>query len=96
MTNAGVKELAPLKNLTALFLIRTKVTNAGLKELAPLKNLFILELTGTKVTEAGGKAFQKGLPECKVLRWSFAATGALVGLASFLASRPARHNKLSR
>ena len=39
MTDAGLKELAPLKNLTALDLGDTQVTDAGLKELAPLKNL---------------------------------------------------------
>ena len=33
MTDAGLKELAPLKNLTSLNLSDTKVTDAGVKEL---------------------------------------------------------------
>ena len=34
MTDAGLKELAALKNLTTLNLSDTQVTDAGLKELA--------------------------------------------------------------
>jgi hypothetical protein len=33
VTDAGLKELAPLKNLTELYLTGTKVTDAGVKEL---------------------------------------------------------------
>lgn len=33
MTDAGLKELAPLTNLTALYLIDTKATDEGVKEL---------------------------------------------------------------
>ena len=66
MTDVGLKELAPLKNLTALGLNGTKVTDAGLKELAPLKNLEELHLKGTKVTDAGVKELQKALPKCEI------------------------------
>ena len=52
MTNAGLKELAPLKNLTSLSLAHTRVTDAGLGELAPLKNLTSLSLHQTQVTDA--------------------------------------------
>ena len=55
VTDAGLKELAALKSLTALNLGHTKVTDPGLKELAPLKNLKILSLFKTKVTDAGLK-----------------------------------------
>ena len=44
VTEAGLKELAGLKNLQALRLADTQVTNAGLKELAGLKNLQLLDL----------------------------------------------------
>jgi Leucine-rich repeat (LRR) protein len=54
-TDAGLKELAHLKNLAKLSLMFTKVTDAGLKELAPLKNLAELDLFDTKVTDAGLK-----------------------------------------
>ena len=66
MTDAGLKELAPLKNLTTLYLSLTQVTDAGLKELAPLKNLTTLDLTGTKVTDAGLKELRDALPKCKI------------------------------
>ena len=46
MTDAGLKELAALKNLTTLDLSETRVTGAGLKELAALKNLTTLNLRG--------------------------------------------------
>ena len=55
VTDAGLKELATLKNLTILELFRTNVTDAGLKELAPLQNLTTLFLSDTAVTEAGLK-----------------------------------------
>jgi len=44
MGDAGLKELAGLKNLTSLSLLRTKVTNAGLEGLAGLKQLTALSL----------------------------------------------------
>ncbi len=68
MTDAGLKELAPLKNLTTLNLGGTKVTDDGLKELAALKNLSELYLLGTKVTDDGVKELQKALPKCKIDR----------------------------
>ena len=47
LNDAGLKELAALKNLTTLNLSHTNVTDAGLKELAALKNLTTLNLSGT-------------------------------------------------
>ena len=64
----GLKELAPLKNLTELRLFGTQVTDAGLKELAPLKNLTGLYLNDTKVTDEGVKELQKALPKCKIIK----------------------------
>ena len=59
VTDAGLKELAGLKNLTRLVLVRAMVTDAGMKELAALKNLTDLSLGGTKVTDAGLKELAK-------------------------------------
>ena len=42
VTDAGLKELVALKNLTTLNLGSTQVTDAGLKELAALKQLATL------------------------------------------------------
>ena len=55
VTDAGLKELAALKQLTTLNLGVTQVTDAGLKELAPLKQLTTLYLHDTDVTDAGLK-----------------------------------------
>jgi Leucine-rich repeat (LRR) protein len=55
VADAGVKEPAPLKNLTTLKLLGTKVTDAGVKELASLKNLTTLSLAYAHVTDAGLK-----------------------------------------
>ncbi len=55
MTDSGLKELAGLKSLQALYLAETQVTDAGLKELADRKTLQTLDVRGTKVTDAGLK-----------------------------------------
>jgi hypothetical protein len=66
VTDAGLKELAPLKQLTTLSLFGTKVTDAGLKGLAPLKSLTELDLFDTQVTDSGVKELQKALPKCNI------------------------------
>ena len=61
VTDAGLKELAGLKSLQALYLAgkdygaESQVTDAGLKELAGRKSLQILDVRWTKVTDAGLK-----------------------------------------
>ena len=66
VTDAGLKELAPLQNLVSLDIGLTKVTDAGVKELTALKNLNTLYLCSTKVTNAGQKAIQQALPKCNI------------------------------
>src|SRR5262245_52753842 len=54
VTDAGLKELAPLRNLTALYLHGTQITDVGLRELGNLSNLATLNLAGCRgVTDAG-------------------------------------------
>ncbi len=53
LTDAALKELAGLKNLTALSLYSTEVTSVGLKELVGLTNLSELDLYATKVGNTG-------------------------------------------
>jgi hypothetical protein len=55
VTDAGLKHLAGLKNLSSLHLTSTKVTDAGLKHLTTLNNLSSLDLSHTQVTDAGLK-----------------------------------------
>jgi len=54
VTDAGLKNLAPLTQLQTLDLRETEVTDAGLTNLAPLTQLQTLYLN-TKVTDAGLK-----------------------------------------
>lgn len=55
VTDAGLKELAPFKNLATLTIHSDFVTDAGLKQLAPLKSLTTLDLRGCSITDAGLK-----------------------------------------
>jgi Leucine-rich repeat (LRR) protein len=66
VTDAGMKDIAKLSNLSWLHLSYTKVTDAGLKELANLRNLRTLELNFTHVTDAGVDQLQKALPDCVI------------------------------
>ena len=59
-TDAGLKALAGLKNLTALDLSSTAVTAKGLRELVGLTNLTTLSL--------GGKVTAQGLKELAPLK----------------------------
>src|SRR5262245_7475549 len=62
--DAGLKELAALKDLKELGLNFSDTTDAGLKDLAALNQLQEFHLRQTKVTDAG----LKGLAELKQLR----------------------------
>jgi uncharacterized protein (TIGR03067 family) len=55
VTDAGLKELAGLKNLQSLNLDFTPVSDAGLRDLAGLQSLQHLSVMGTKVSDAGLK-----------------------------------------
>jgi internalin A len=55
ITDAGLKELAGLKNLQSLHIFNTKISGNGLKELSELNNLQDLDLLSTQVTDAGLK-----------------------------------------
>ena len=68
VTDAGLKELKHLKQLTSLNLSATAVTDAGLKELKHLKQLTTLNLAVTGVTDDGVADLQKALPGCKITR----------------------------
>ncbi len=67
ITDAGLKDLAPLKELRKLNLTGTSITDAGLKELKALKQLTTLQLIRVRVTDAGMNEL-KDLKQLKVLR----------------------------
>src|SRR5262249_9233811 len=53
VTDGTLKELAGLKSLQELILIKTEITDAGLKELARLENLQTLNLYATMIKGPG-------------------------------------------
>ena len=53
VTDAGLENIAKMKNLTSLRLEKTGVTDSGLQHLGELENLEYLNLYGTKVSDAG-------------------------------------------
>jgi internalin A len=55
LTDAGMKELAALRNLRAVYLFYAHVTDAGLKDLAENRLLQVLDISNTQVTDAGLK-----------------------------------------
>jgi Leucine-rich repeat (LRR) protein len=59
VTDAGLKEIKELKNLTYLDLDAPAVTDAGLKELKDLKSLTYLKLRCLRVTDAGLKEIKE-------------------------------------
>ena len=66
VTDASLKELKDLKQLTTLNLAFAQVTDADLKELKDLKQLTSLNLIHVKVTDDGVAALRKALPGCKI------------------------------
>ena len=86
ITDAGLKHLKGVTDLTTLDLLDTQVTDSGLKNLAGLKHLEWLILENTKVTGAG-LVHLKGMTNLVDLNLAStgvtdAGLGHLVGLAS--------------
>lgn len=68
ITDAGLKHLRGLTNLTELSLFGRPITDAGLTQLAGLKGLRQLELGSTKVTRQGVAQLRKAIPELEISR----------------------------
>ena len=66
VTDAGLKEVAKLKNLEVLQLEGAQISDAGLEQVAKLKGLEYLLLVGTRVTAVGVAELQKALPKCTI------------------------------
>ncbi len=71
VTDAGLKELAGMKNLAWIGLEGTHVTDAGLKTLTVHKHLARIDLKGIArqdITDTGVAQFRKELPNCEINR----------------------------
>jgi len=69
ITDAGLKEVAKLKQLTSLELAGCEqITDTGLKEVAKLQKLTYLDLSCyEQITDAGVAQLQKALPKCEII-----------------------------
>jgi len=67
ITNADLKHLKRLNQLTWLGLQFNQVTDTGLENLKGLNQFQTLFLDGTQVTDEGVKKLQQALPNCKIL-----------------------------
>jgi hypothetical protein len=89
VTDAGLKAVAAMKNLTELHLENTGITDAGLDHLTGLAALEYLNLYNTKVTDAGLSKLA-GLGKLKaVYLWQTGVTKA--GVAQLKAKLPNAH-----
>ena len=89
VTDAGLKAVAAMKNLTELHLEGTGITDAGLDHLKGLTSLEYLNLYNTKVTDAGLPKIA-GLSKLKSLYvWQSGVTKA--GVAQLRAKLPGAH-----
>jgi uncharacterized membrane protein len=78
VTDAGLKELARLKNLNKLHLEHTAVTDAGLALLKDLTYLEYVNLVDTKITDSGLKAIATSKRLRSVYVWKSAVTDSAV------------------
>ena len=73
LNDEGLKELAKLKRLKSLLLVKTDITDAGLREMAKLPELVSLTISGADITDVGLKELanvpnlrELGLPATQV------------------------------
>ena len=75
ITDAGLRQLEGLPNLTSLDLQNTQVTDQGLVVLKTMPKLAQVYLHGSKVTPEGEKALQAALPQLTIERFPVAPLG---------------------
>ncbi len=86
LTDAGMPEVAKLKNLNKLYLERTQISDAGLQQLKDVPYLELLNLIGTKVTDKGLLALSQHKALKQVYVWKSAVTEA--GIEALKKARP--------
>jgi len=63
ISDAGLVEVAKLKNLRVLWLTSTEVSDAGIRQLAGLKHLETLDVSHTNVTRQAWQRLKEDLPQ---------------------------------
>lgn len=82
ITDAGLKELAKLKNLNKLHLEHTAITDAGLASLKSLPYLEYINLVDTKVSDAGLKDIAGAKSIRALYVWKSAVTDTAVSMVT--------------
>jgi internalin A len=67
VTDAGLRQLGELKDLSELSLRNTDITDVGMKELSQLKGLKELDTSGTRVTVQGKAGLRVSLPQLWII-----------------------------
>lgn len=75
ITDAGLRQLEGLPNLTSLDVQNTHVTDAGLAVLKTLPKLAQLYIHGSRITAAGAEALRADLPRVTVEKFPVAPLG---------------------
>ena len=75
ITDAGLRQLEGLPNLTSLDLQNTQVTDQGLVVLKTMPKLAQVYLHGSKVTPEGEQALQASLPQLTIEKFPVAPLG---------------------
>ncbi len=89
VTDAGLKAIGAMKNLTELHLENTAVTDAGLDALKGLANLEYINLYSTKVTDAGAAKLASLTKLKAIYLWQTGVTKN--GVAALKKALPAAH-----
>ncbi|HEX7377430.1 MAG TPA: hypothetical protein VF278_09970 [Pirellulales bacterium] len=75
ITDAGLRHIEGLANLTSLDVQNTQVTDAGLAACKTLPKLTQLYIHGSRITPAGADALQTALPTVTIERFPVAPLG---------------------
>jgi internalin A len=75
ITDAGLRQLEDLPNLTSLDLQNTQVSDEGLATLKTMPKLTQVYIHGSRVTAAGAQALQADLPKLTVEKFPVAPLG---------------------
>jgi hypothetical protein len=68
VTDAGLRSVAGLPQVTVLYLVGDAFTDAGLLRLQAMRGLRFLHLIGCrKVTTEGVERLRKALPDCRIV-----------------------------
>jgi hypothetical protein len=66
VTDAGVRNIAQLKDLEELFLTGAPITDESVPALASLTKLRTLSVTDTEITDEGLRRLRQALPEADI------------------------------